>query len=104
MAGDALPEAVAVFSTMGAVTTTRRTCMKYDKLMLFILGLGIGIAAWIVMGGFLNISAGEPRYQVSTFSSASESATGTRGWWGYVIIDTRSGEVVTEKLNHKGYQ
>jgi hypothetical protein len=77
--------------------------MKYDKLMMFFVGLGLGICAWLLMGTLIKPGLGAPRYQVSTFSAASEAPTGTRGWWGYVIIDTTTGKVVQEQVNHKGY-
>jgi hypothetical protein len=55
------------------------------------------------MGALIKPGQDAPRYQVSTFSAASESPTGTRGWWGYIVIDTSTGKVIEEKVNHKGY-
>ncbi|MFZ7126865.1 MAG: hypothetical protein ACOWWM_11995 [Desulfobacterales bacterium] len=78
--------------------------MKYDRLMMLLLGVGVGVCLWILIGLFFNTERAATRYQVSTFSSASESPTGTRGWWGYVIIDTGTGKVIEEKVHHKGYQ
>lgn len=72
--------------------------------MMLFLGLVLGICVWVLVGAVIPNNQAAGRYQVSTFSAAADTPTDTRGWWGYVIIDTKTGDVVDQKVNHKGYK
>jgi len=79
------------------------------RIQGFAVGLIVGLSLLGLTGAKKSEKQDEsanligPRYQVAAFSSASGNNI-VRGWHGYYVVDTKTGQIVDEQLNQYKYE
>jgi len=73
-----------------------------NNIKMFLIGLIVCAVVFFLIGA-TNQNTQANRYQISSFSAASGTQT-VRGWYGYYVVDTYTGEVVDWKVMQQSHK